>query len=140
MIFISYSGEIISILKKVSSAMLCAIVLVGIGGGIGSIFRYLTAVYIHKNLASLFPWATFAANITGCFIIGILLSLFEKEQLTSPDIKFLFITGFCGGYTTFMTDNMTLIESGNTFVALLNIGFSVMAGLTATWPGLYFIR
>jgi CrcB protein len=123
--------------------MFRTILLVGIGGGIGSIFRYLTAVYIQKNIAHLFPWATFTANILGCLIIGLLLGLSEKYNFVSSDLKYLFITGFCGGYTTFstfMAENVSLIENGHMPVAFLNIAFSVLAGLAATWLGLYLVR
>ena len=78
-----------------------AIILVGLGGGLGSIFRYLTSVVVTKYVQTTFPLGTFAVNIIGCLIVGILLGLFERQQLTNPDLKFLLITGFCGGYTTF---------------------------------------
>jgi len=123
--------------------MFRSIILVGIGGGIGSIIRYLTAVYVQKNFTTLFPWATFVANITGCLIIGLLLGLSEKYNLIGSDMKFLFITGFCGGYTTFstfMADNVTLIENGQMPIAFLNIALSILAGLAATWLGLWMIR
>ena len=119
--------------------MMRAIILVGIGGGIGSILRYLTAVFVNKYFQPSFPWATFATNILGCLIIGLLLGFFERHQLTNPDLKYLFITGFCGGYTTFSTfsaENINLFQSGNTFIAFLYIAASVLIGLLAVWFGL----
>lgn len=67
-----------------------AIILIGIGGGIGSVLRYLTTVYVMKNISGLYPWGTFAVNILGCLLVGILLGFFERSALTNPDLKFLF--------------------------------------------------
>jgi len=119
--------------------MVRAIILVGIGGGLGSIFRYLTTVVVNKYFQSSFPLATLAANILGCLIIGLLLGFFERHQFTNPDLKFLFVTGFCGGYTTFSAfaaENVNLFQSGNTLTAFLYIAASVLVSLFAVWIGL----
>ena len=123
--------------------MIRAIIFIGIGGGLGSIFRYLTAEVVNKYFHSTFPWATFVANILGCFVIGLLLGFFERHQFTNPDFKFLFVTGFCGGYTTFSTfaaENIDLFQSGNTLTAFLYIAASVLAGLFAVWLGLILTK
>ena len=119
--------------------MIRAIILVGLGGGLGSILRYLTVVVVNKYFQQSFPWATFAANIIGCLIIGLLLGFFERHQFTNPDLKYLFIVGFCGGYTTFSAfavENMNLFQSGNTLTALMYIAASVLVGIFAVWIGL----
>ena len=118
--------------------MLRAIILVGIGGGVGSIFRYLTAVLLGRYFQTLFPVALFTANVVGSFLIGLLLGLSERQQWSSPDLKFLFITGFCGGYTTFSTfsaDNLFLCQSGHCLTAFLHIAASVLTGMAAVWLG-----
>ena len=123
--------------------MLRAIILVGLGGGLGSILRYLTAVVVNKYFQQSFPWATFAANVIGCFIIGMLLGIFERHQFTNPDLKYLFIAGFCGGYTTFSAfaaENVNLFQSGNTLTALLYITASVLTGIFAVWIGLILTK
>jgi len=118
--------------------MIRTIVLIGIGGGLGSILRYLTAIIVNRFFQTTFPLATFAANILGCLVIGLLLGLFERQHFTNPDLKYLFITGFCGGYTTFSTfaaENMSLFQSENSPVAFLYIAASVLTGVFAVWLG-----
>jgi len=115
------------------------ILLIALGGGLGSVFRYLTAQFINKHAQLFFPYATFATNILGCFLIGLFLGLLEKNNVTNPDLKFFLVTGFCGGYTTFSTfsnENVQLFSANQTGTAFLYIGLSVILGLAATWGGL----
>lgn len=120
--------------------MLKPLLLIGLGGGIGSMLRYLTSVLANKYFPSIFPWGTFIVNILGCFLIGLLLGFFERNAMANPGLKFFFITGFCGGYTTFSAfaaENMVLFQSGNLLPAFLYIAASVIIGLAAVWLGLF---
>lgn len=122
--------------------MLKSIILVGIGGGIGSILRFLTS-QIQQNPNSLFPIKTLLVNVLGCLLIGFLFGLSEKNQLTNPYLKLLFITGFCGGFTTFSTfslENFTLIQSGYLFTAIIYTILSVLLGLFALWIGVILTK
>ena len=123
--------------------MMKAILLVGLGGGVGSILRYLTSVVVAKYLQSVFPLATFLVNVLGCLIIGVLIGLFDRHQLVNPYLRFLFITGFCGGFTTFSAfaaENINLFNSGYSLTAFLYIGTSIFVSLFAVWLGMLLAR
>lgn len=123
--------------------MIKEIIYVGIGGGIGSIFRYLTSFYSQKILPGDYPWGTFVVNMIGCLLIGILLGLIEKERVIFPQMKQLLIVGFCGGFTTFSSfaaENIRLIQSGQVMPVMLYTAASVLLGLAAVGLGLYLVK
>ncbi len=73
------------------------LLLVGFGGGIGSIARFLCQKYIYALYPHTFPTGTFLVNILGCFLIGLFYGLAEKGNLMTPEWRILLTTGFCGG-------------------------------------------
>ncbi len=112
-----------------------------IGGGIGSICRFLLSNYTQKlyNVSG-FPLGTFIVNILGCFLIGILSSHFLKDN---SDLKFLLITGFCGGFTTFSAfsaENYSLWQNGDYIHLILYSLLSIVIGFIAVFIGLYIGR
>lgn len=123
--------------------MIRTILLIALGGGIGSVFRYITSVIIQKYYAAIFPLATFIVNILGCLLIGIIMGLLEKNQISNTYLKWFLITGFCGGYTTFSAfgyENISLLQSNNAGLMLLYIGTSIIIGLFAVWFGLFITK
>ena len=120
--------------------MLKTIFYIAIGGAIGSVLRYLTSVLVNKYWSNHFPLATLITNIIGCFLIGLIIGLLEKNNLANSNLKWFLITGFCGGFTTFSAfgyENITLFQSNNSVLAFGYIALSVMVGLFAVWFGLF---
>jgi CrcB protein len=114
------------------------IILVGIGGMIGSIARYLTSTYFTKAFPSAFPYGTFAVNIFGCLVIGIIYGLTERYNWFTSDWRLFLATGFCGGYTTFSSfaiENVQLLQQGNYFTFGLYSISSFTLGLIAVYIG-----
>lgn len=123
--------------------MIRTILIIGLGGAIGSILRYLTSLLVARFWENYFPLATFITNFIGCFLIGLFIGILEKQQLANSDLKWLLITGFCGGYTTFSAfgyENFNLLQSQNFIMAFAYIALSVIMGLLAVWFGLFVAK
>ena len=109
--------------------------IVGLGGGIGSIIRYVASLLINSKL---FPYATLAVNITGSFIIGLVFALTIKEAGFSNNWKLFLATGICGGFTTFSAfslENVELLQNGKIGIVLTYIILSVVLGIAAAFLG-----
>jgi CrcB protein len=112
--------------------------LVGLGGGVGSMLRYLGTHGLYKLIEKPFPFGTLFVNILGCFLAGLVSGLLLKMG-GDERIRLLLMVGFCGGFTTFSAfahENMSMIQSGNYLGALLYITLSVITGLVAVWLGM----
>lgn len=123
--------------------MLKTILYIAIGGALGSVLRYLTSILVNKYWVNHFPMATFITNVLGCFLIGLIIGILEKNNLAASNLKWFLVTGFCGGYTTFSAfgmENVTLFQNNNTFLAFTYIGFSIIIGLFAIWLGLFVTK
>ena len=123
--------------------MIKHILLVGLGGGVGSILRYLTSIFLLKHYSSSFPLTTFIVNISGCLLMGILFGLAGRHALLHGDLKLLLMVGFCGGYTTFSAfsmENIQLLESGNYFLLAIYTLASVLLGIAAVWFGSWIVK
>ena len=114
------------------------ILIVGIGGFIGSIARLLMQLAISKHMTVAFPVGTLLVNIFGCFFIGLIYGLIDKAILISPEWRFFLITGLCGGFTTFSTfsyETYALFREGNYVYGGVYILSSVLLCLLATFGG-----
>jgi CrcB protein len=123
--------------------MIKNIALVALGGGAGSAARYLCQKWFAENVMHPFPWGTFAVNMAGCFLLGVIYAIAEKTAILSPQTRLLLITGFCGGFTTFSAfafENMTLLRSGDVVYFLLYSLGSVAIGVVAVIGGITFVK
>jgi len=115
-----------------------SVLIVGLGGGAGSILRYLCQKWVYQFYPHPFPWGTLLVNVTGCFLIGVFYSLSEKSALFTPEWRLLLTTGFCGGFTTFSAfafENLNLLRTGDTTYFFLYIVASVVLGIAAVLAG-----
>ena len=113
--------------------MIRNLLLVALGGAVGSVLRYLLS-----GINTSFPWSTFVVNILGSLLIGILVGLVSKGVL-SPEMKLLMVTGFCGGFTTFSTfanESFGMMKAGDVLQMALYVGVSVVIGILAVWGGM----
>lgn len=121
-------------------------ILVFIGGGIGSVCRYLISRYVTVNFFTGFPFiGTFLVNITGCFLIGFLVLYFAEARFgpASTTWRLLLVSGLCGGFTTFSTfsfENIELIESHRVLTFLAYTFASFLFGFLATYTGILLAR
>jgi CrcB protein len=117
-------------------------VLIALGGAAGSVLRYLVGGAIQRSSSSGFPIGTMVVNVSGCFLIGILVRQFLNMQL-SNDLRALLIVGFCGGFTTFSTfsaETLALIEGGEYARAGAYVLLSVFLCLLGTLAGMTAIQ
>jgi CrcB protein len=116
--------------------------LIALGGAAGSLLRYLIGGAVQRMSAGGFPVGTMFVNVSGCFLIGILVRQFLNMQV-SPELRALLIVGFCGGFTTFSTfsaDTLGLIEGGEYGRATGYVILSVALCLAATLAGMTAMR
>jgi CrcB protein len=123
--------------------MLKNILLVSLGGGIGSVGRYLCQRYFYQLHPHPFPFGTLVVNIVGCFLIGAFYCLAEKGNLLTPEWRLFLTTGICGGFTTFSAfayENVTLLKSGDLIYLGVYIAVSVVLGIAATFAGIALLK
>ena len=121
--------------------MIKNLLLVAAGGSIGAVLRYWIYLALKPQP---FPYATLMINITGSFLLGIIMALSIKEtNILRESYKLFLATGICGGFTTFSTfsyENIYLLQEGKYNLAFIYILASVVAGITAAWLGFKLIN
>ncbi|MFK0156416.1 fluoride efflux transporter CrcB [Streptomyces sp. NPDC090493] len=116
--------------------------LVVLGAMVGAPLRYLTDRAVQARHDSVFPWGTFAVNVTGCLILGLLTGA-ATAGAASPHLQLLVGTGLCGALTTYSTfsyETLRLTETGAGLYAAANVVASLVAGLGAAFAGVAIAR
>jgi len=115
------------------------LLLIGLGGGLGAIARYLLSVGILQLTPGWrFPTGTFAVNLLGCLVAGILLGVMAKQGQFSEEARVFLFVGLLGGFTTFSAfgvETVALLQRGEPGIAALYVSLSVVCGLTLLWGG-----
>ena len=110
---------------------------IGCGGFLGSVLRYVAGVGLMRWLApSTYPWGTFAVNIVGCFLIGIMAALSDLNRLQDERLRLFFMVGLLGGFTTFSAfglETFRLLRDGHNLLALWNVAAQIGLGLAGVW-------
>jgi fluoride exporter len=113
-------------------------IMVMLGGAAGCLARYAVGTAIMTRLGPRFPWGTFVINVSGSFLIGVLMTLFTDRLHADPNWRLVLVVGFLGGYTTFSSfewETFSLVTGGSWLLAALNAAGSVMFGYAAVWLG-----
>ncbi|PJZ53861.1 fluoride efflux transporter CrcB [Leptospira adleri] len=119
------------------------LVLIGIGGAIGSVLRYLLQYCFGTTLGFKLPLGTLTANLLGSFLIGIVYAISERFPSINPEWRFFIASGFCGGFTTFSTfsfESLQMLKTGNYILFFAYIGVSVFGGIGFALAGVWIGR
>ena len=122
--------------------------LVMLGAALGGLSRYIVGTAVLQRFTArfpenVFPVGTVVVNVTGCFLIGILMTLFVAHADPNPNLRLLLVTGVLGGYTTFSSfawESFEAIEKEQLWIGLANILLSVVLGYVAVWCGAWVAR
>lgn len=120
--------------------MIKNILLVFIGGGMGSVLRFLSTKYLNQLS---FPFGTFMVNVLGSLVLGFVLGLTLKNQHYNSSIILLFGVGFCGGFTTFSTfavENQAFLRTGDYYNFFFYAFGSLFLGIMAVFGGIFLSR
>ena len=113
------------------------------GGGVGSLARYLVGSAVMTRLVTRFPLGTLVVNVTGSFLIGLLMTLLTERFQPHPNWRLVLVVGFLGGYTTFSSfewETYAAVRDGGFWIGLANVVGSVSLGYAAVWLGALLAR
>lgn len=108
------------------------------GAGLGGVARYALGTWIMARSGGRFPWGTFLINVSGSFLIGLLMALFTERWQPHPHWRLFLIVGVLGGYTTFSSfeyETLQAVRDSERWMGLLYVAGSVLAGYAAVWLG-----
>jgi CrcB protein len=110
------------------------------GGGLGSALRFYISRWVNGNYTQAFPLATLVANVSACFILGLVIGLADHKQLLSAPARLFWAVGFCGGFSTFSTfsqETLSLFQTGQHGYSMLYVFISLLLCVAATFAGQY---
>lgn len=113
--------------------------VVGIGGFLGAIARFWLGGYIYERMGTRFPYGTFVVNCSGCFAIGLVMTILTERTHLNPYWRLLIPIGFIGGYTTFSSfgyETLMAMRDGAIMVAFWNVALSIIVGFACVWAGI----
>jgi fluoride exporter len=118
------------------------ILMIGIGGFIGTVCRYLLSLFVQNKFLSTFPFGTMSVNIIGCFLIGIIYALSDRGNI-SVEWRLFIATGILGGFTTFSSfsnETVGMLRDSQYGYAILYVLSTVIIGILATFAGIFLIK
>jgi CrcB protein len=119
------------------------LLLVAIGGAIGSTARYVLSQLLQRATGTLFPIGTFAVNCAGCLVFGAIAGAAEQRVHMAPELRLFLFVGILGGFTTFSSyafESYALLRDGQFLAASMNIVGQVVAGLAGVWIAMTLSR
>jgi len=117
-----------------------SLLMVFIGGGLGSVVRFSLGKWISTLHTHHFPYGTLLANVIACFILGVVIGLADHRQFFSPNARLFWTVGFCGGFSTFSTfsqETFYLLQGGFTLSSIIYVIFSLIFCVAAVYMGLF---
>lgn len=108
------------------------------GAGLGGVARYAAGTWIMTRYGGRFPLGTFLINVTGSFLIGVLMTLFTERLQPHPNWRLFLVVGVLGGYTTFSSfeyETYQSVRDGEHWMGLLYVAGSVVLGYAGVWLG-----
>lgn len=113
-------------------------ILVALGGALGAVLRYWVSMAVQRSLGPEFPWGTLAVNVSGCFVMGLVAAVADRQGYLNPGARLFLVVGVLGGFTTFSAfanETVSAARAGATQVSVWNILGSVGLCLAAVWLG-----
>ena len=119
------------------------LILLIVGGAIGTVCRFLVSSLVHSRLGDSFAWGTLVVNLSGCLLIGFLWSLSSEKNILSPTTKLFFMVGFLGAFTTFSTyalESINFLREKEILLMVGNIFLNNVAGFMMVIAGIWCAR